>query len=238
MSLGAEVNADLMCPARKNFAPQKRISLPVTFDLFPIGPRLAPFSFIDNTHFISMNRMAPDRCANGTRQQLGGTSYDRKIFPLDLPIGKNARQCRVSLIGLRRKNHTGGFAIEPMNNPGPIISTDSTQLPVAMSQQSMDQRIVLRPGTRMNDHPTRFIYRDKMLILKKDFQRDGNRTEFFGTGFRHSKLERVPFFDTRIFRQRNSVPPHFARIENTLNGRTAQFRQNIGKILIRTFPSR
>lgn len=77
------------------------------------------------------------------------------------------------MAGVILGNHetAAGIFIETMNNSGPRHSADAAQLPAAMMQQGIDQRVFAVPCSGMNDHARRFIEHDDVVILEKNFER-------------------------------------------------------------------
>ena len=121
--------------------------------------------------------MAPDRLIDRPAAPRQLTTDQRQIATIDAAGLELGSQMLVALIVLGRHQHPRGVFIDPVDNPGTQLTTDSGQI-VTMMQQGIDQCTGHMSGGGMYHHSGRFVNHDQVVIFVKD--RQGN---FFGNCF-------------------------------------------------------
>ena len=114
-----------------------------------------------------------------------------------MPALKLRGQRLVSEVRSGHGQNAASLPIEPMNNAGTQVAVNRRQSSEVM-QESVHQRSIVVPGSRVNDHAGRFVHDYHILILIQDLQR-----QFFGLGSKRRKCGRrdgdsfVPFDQSR-----------------------------------------
>ena len=75
-------------------------------------------------------------------------------------------------IGLRHHQTAGSILIQPVNNPGPLNSSNPRQLALAVMQERIDHSPIGIARSWMNDHAMGLVDDNQVLILVQDT--DGN----------------------------------------------------------------
>ena len=70
-----------------------------------------------------------------------------------------------------------------MDDAGPRHAADAAELPRAMMQQRVDERVFLVAGGGMHDQPGGLVQHEQRVVLEKNVERHVLRLRFGGAGF-------------------------------------------------------
>src|SRR3989339_956041 len=135
-----------------------------------------PSRRVQDRHFLSIDRMAPD------------IGFDRPLFfgrrPMDQreisffyrPLFDLFDQGAISWVGFGGDDHAGRLFVQTMDDPGTQGGAERGE-PAAMVKQGIDQCSLIISGSGVDDQPFWFIYDNYLVILMNNIQRN-----FLGLG--------------------------------------------------------
>ncbi len=77
-----------------------------------------------------------------------------------------------------------GVLVEPVDDAGPRHAADAAQLPGAMMQQRVDERVFLVAGGGMDDEAGGLVQHEQRFVLEQNVERDFLRLRLGGPGVR------------------------------------------------------
>ena len=115
--------------------------------------------------------MTADRRFDHTRAFARFARDQREVSFFDAAFRELNGQPAMRLVVLGHDETTARVFIEPMNNAGPLFAANSGQ-ERRMMKQRIDQRVLPVTGARMHDQAGRFVQDEKIIVFKKNFERD------------------------------------------------------------------
>ncbi len=163
-----EMHADLVRPAGTDSDLQVRVSLE-PFEDGPPGPSRSTVTS-SCRHAYSPDRVSLDGCFDPSRVCPGDTLDEREVGFRHLTRSELRRERLMRCVVARDHNNAAGFAVETMDDAGPVIAADIRELAEAM-QKRVHQRSRVLSRAGVHRHPCGFIHRDQIVIDIEDVER-------------------------------------------------------------------
>jgi hypothetical protein len=128
--------------------------------------------------------MALDRFVDHASALPRSSGYERQIDFSHRARGKLFGKIAVRRIVFGNDKRSTGFFVEPVDDAGAFLSADRGQI-FAMSQEGIDERVLLMTRPGMHDEPGRFVKNEEIVVFEKNLERDrlGLRIALFDFGF-------------------------------------------------------
>jgi hypothetical protein len=129
VSDGMKMNTNLMRSSRKDLA--KNEGPPACF-LDDIEPCVSGPAMLDDSHFLTMHRMAANRFYNFPGKIREPTGTQRQIKFLDLSAGKLFAQAKMREVIFGNHKAAAGLLVEPVYHAGPKRAANAAQIRYVM----------------------------------------------------------------------------------------------------------
>lgn len=120
----------------------------------------------DRRHPFSVRRISSNRFVNPAAG-LDFSPHQRDIRLVDFALPELPRELFMGGIVLRHDHETRRAAIQPMDDPGPLLAANAAQVSDVM-QERVDERAVCMASGGMDDHSSRFVDNQQVTILVDD----------------------------------------------------------------------
>jgi len=179
-----EVDADLVGAAAVQRAfDQAHVAARTNYSIF--GFRRSSLAARD-AHALPVDGVALDGFVDHASGLSRSASHERQINFAHRARGKLFRKIAVGHVVFGNDESAAGFLVEPMDDARAFLSADPGQI-LAVSQERVDQGVLLMTRSRMHDEAGRFVDHKEIVVLEQDFERDGLglRIALFDLGFAH-----------------------------------------------------
>src|ERR1700730_5044683 len=182
-----KMNPDLMRSAGGQTAFETgRLRVKRMLDAITRNRRFAP-AFPDHGHLLAVGGAAADVAGDLAAARSRHTPHERRIGPVDPPLGKVARQSLVGGLGLGDNHQPAGVLVETVHDARPPDPADSGEARAAMADQGVDEGAVRVSRRRVDNQSCGLVDDDQMFILEADLQRhwlrDRDRVAILGQNY-------------------------------------------------------
>ncbi len=151
---------------------QRRARGGIAIEHLVVGNGGAPGGRGDHCHFLTIARIAANVCEDRLRSGRGDMLRHAEVDFVVSTSGKLVHKVLVGVVVFRHNQATRGVLIEPVYDAGPLHSTDTGKLALAVVKEGVDQRAIVIADGGVHDHAVFLIDDDDVLIFVKHLQGD------------------------------------------------------------------
>jgi hypothetical protein len=197
-----QMHADLMRPSRVQLQFHQGGASPSLQDAIA-GAGRASVPAADG-HALAMGRVARDWRVDVAAQARHSPAGHGQINLLDIAAGELRGEMKMGGVVLGRHQATAGIFVQTMNNAGPRDPANAAELPAAVMEQGVDQRVLPVARGRMHHPSRRLVEHQQVVVFVEDVQR-----QVLGLGERGARLRALEddgFARARVMRRFDDFP--------------------------------
>lgn len=186
-------------------------------------------------HFLAIGVRATDPRIDSPRRRGGHAADEGKITPVNAVLLELPRQTLMGPVRLGNDEEPGRVLVDAVHDPWPSNAADARKLPGTVMKQRIDECAIRISGGGMDDHASRLVDDDEMLVLVNDDQIDllRHRLGRRGLGNGEGKSRFGAHLERRIADRRTAGSADMTGEDQRLHALARQLRHKRGKRTIK-----
>lgn len=201
--------------------------------LLPFGDGLFSGTVIEHGHALAVHRVASDAVFDAALGFAGNAVDDGEVNLRQSSLTKGLCETAVGDVIFRHDHTAAGVFIEPVNDAGPCLATDTAEV-IAVVKERVDERAVGIAGSGVYDEAGWLVEHEDVFVLKEHLQGDVLRHDLHWSHLGDDDADGISGFECGASLRGPAIQRDVAFADEVLNARTRQVPQPSCEMFVET----